>query len=128
MLLVNRDVNFSKFLFFFSRLFQLPAVVFFVVPVDVLSKDIDKMNGNLQLMEMRMKSISPGRDIFLGHKRHSAMNGDIHECNSKYWVNGQWRYHLLLPDRKPNSVIGTLVHSHICQSKIYPVKRKCREI
>lgn len=54
MLLVNRDVNFSQVSVLFSRLFQLPAVVFFVVPVDVLSKDIDKMNGNLQLMEMRM--------------------------------------------------------------------------
>ena len=31
MLLVNRDVNFSQVSVLFSRLFQLPAVVFFVV-------------------------------------------------------------------------------------------------
>lgn len=30
-------------------------------------------------------------------------------------------YHLLLPDRKHNSVIGTLINSPICHSKIYPV-------
>ena len=53
-LLFNRDANFSQGSILFSRLFRLPDVVIFVILVDVFSKDVDKMNGNLQLMVMRM--------------------------------------------------------------------------
>jgi hypothetical protein len=63
------------------KIFFLSVVV---VSVVLFSKEVDNMNGNLQLMRMKMYSDSSGRDRILGYKRKPRTNGGVLKCDSQH--------------------------------------------